>query len=243
MKIVWKGSPNFSKGRGGKKIKYIVIHWIVGKLSAADAVFASTARQSSAHYAVGNGVVHQYVAEENTAWHCGVFASNQESIGIEHEGGPTLPITDGVYKTSAELIASIWKRHGIIPLRKHSEFKATQCPGTLDLARLERLARDIIAPPDPCANLKKDLDAKNAQVTKLEASVRKLGSQLDASNISVNQKNAEIIELNETIDDLKKQLSDYMSRPPEEVIVEKTIEVEPSWLSQLRENIKKFFGG
>lgn len=242
MNIVWRGSPNYSVGRGGKPIQYLVMHWIVGKLSAADAVFAR-ANSTSAHYAVGNGVIHQYVAEENTAWHCGVFDSNQRSIGIEHEGSPTLPITDEVYKTSAELVATLWRKYGIIPLRKHSEFKATACPGTLDLVRIDRMARDIIAPPDPCANLKSELDARNRQIVTLEASVRDLSTRLDATNISVNQKNSEIIGLNTTISELQQQLTAFQALPPEEVIVIKTVEVEPSWLVSVREFIKKLFGG
>jgi len=140
MNIIWKGSPNYTKGRGGKAIEFIVCHWIVGDLAAADAVFANSARQSSAHYAVGNGIIHQYVIEPNTAWHAGDFDVNQRSIGIEHRGGPALPISDETYNTSADLIADICRRYGKrFPLRAHREFSATACPGTLDLNRLNQL--------------------------------------------------------------------------------------------------------
>ena len=145
MNIIWKGSPNFSKGRGGKKISTIVLHWIVGYLPAADATFAK-ANSTSAHYAVGPGVIHQYVNEENTAWHAGNFDVNQRSIGIEHEGGPTIPITDAVYNTSIELVADICRRNGITPssdtIKPHRAFKATQCPGVLDVDRIIRGVQD-----------------------------------------------------------------------------------------------------
>lgn len=133
----WIGSPNYSVGRGGKGIEMIVCHWIVGDVPAADAVFTKSSSQTSAHYAVGDGVVHQYVIEPNTAWHAGNFDINQRSIGIEHRGAPNMPITDATYETSANLIADICRRYGKrFPLRRHSEFYATACPGTLNLIRL-----------------------------------------------------------------------------------------------------------
>ena len=136
----WIGSPNYSVGRGGKGIEFIVCHWIVGDVPAADAVFTKASSQTSAHYAVGDGVVHQYVIEPNTAWHAGNFDVNQRSIGIEHRGAPNMPITDATYETSANLIADICRRYGKqFPLRRHSEFIATACPGTLNLVRLNEM--------------------------------------------------------------------------------------------------------
>lgn len=140
MNIQWVGSPNYGKTRFGNQIEYIVIHWIVGTLASADAVFSKSASQVSAHYGVGEGVVHQYVKESDTAWHAGNQTVNRKSIGIEHQGGPNLPITDAVYNTSADLIADICRRYGKrFPLRAHREFVATACPGTLDLNRLNQL--------------------------------------------------------------------------------------------------------
>ncbi len=140
MNIIWKGSPNYGITRFGNNIEYIVCHWIVGTLASADAVFANPNSDVSAHYAVGNGEIHQYVKESNTAWHAGNQTANRKSIGIEHQGSPTMPITDAVYNSSADLIADICRRYGKrFPLRRHSEFVATACPGTLDLNKLNRL--------------------------------------------------------------------------------------------------------
>lgn len=145
MNISWIGSPNYTKGRQGASIDKIVCHWMAGTLSSTDSVFQNTTRQTSAHYGVGqDGQVHQYVKESDTAWHAGNWDANITSVGIEHEGGPGIPITDSVYQTSGELIAGIWQRVGRqVPLRKHSGFKATQCPGTLDLNRLTDIATRI----------------------------------------------------------------------------------------------------
>ncbi len=142
MNISWTGSPNYTVGRQGASVDKIVCHWMAGTLASTDSVFQNTTRQTSAHYGVGQGgQVHQYVNESDTAWHAGNWNANITSIGIEHEGGPTIPITDSVYETSAELIAAIWQRLGkTVPLVRHSSIVATQCPGTLDLDRLNRLA-------------------------------------------------------------------------------------------------------
>lgn len=144
----WIGSPNFSKGRNGMNttIDRIVCHWIVGKLESADVTFQNTTRNTSAHYGVGDDEVHGYVKEEDTAYHAGVWAMNLRSLGIEHEGGPDLPISEETYKTSAKLIGELCKKYNI-PLDrehiiKHNEVRATQCPGTLDLDKIIRLAKE-----------------------------------------------------------------------------------------------------
>ena len=144
MNIIKKPALHFSEGRQDNDIVAIVVHWIVGTLEAADATFNSPNRQASAHYGIGDEEIHQYVNEEDTAWHCGDWLWNLKTIGIEHEGGPDLPISDMTYETSAKLIKDICERYNI-PLDKdhilpHRKFVATQCPGTLDIDRLISLA-------------------------------------------------------------------------------------------------------
>lgn len=158
-------SSNYTAGRQGKKIDRIVLHWIVGTVASADAVFKNPAKQVSAHYAISGTTAHQYVKEEDTAYHAGNWDMNLRSVGIEHEGGPTLPITEGTYKASAKLVSDIAKRHGI-PLDRthvigHKEVKATQCPGTLDIDRVIRDAKVLSQPTDQQAvidQLRKERD-------------------------------------------------------------------------------------
>src|SRR3990167_10723145 len=144
MQIKWVGAnpKNFAIGRQNEKITKICLHWIVGKLSAADAVFNNPDRQVSAHYGIGHTTIHQYVREEDTAYHAGNLTVNRQSIGIEHEGGPDLPISEDTHKTSIELVTDICRRYNIPADRqhilKHSKIKATQCPGTLDIDRIIR---------------------------------------------------------------------------------------------------------
>lgn len=146
---------NYSVGRMEVKVDRIVVHWMVGSLESADASFANSDRNASAHYGIGDDEVHQYVGEENTAWHSGNWEMNLRSIGIEHEGGQLLP--DGTtrlkpsprtHQTSSKLIADLCMRYHIPVDRKHvlkhNEIKATQCPGTLDLDKILKMANVII---------------------------------------------------------------------------------------------------
>ena len=144
MNITWIGSPNYDTNR--KPIKRIVIHWMAGNLAGTDKVFQDDARDTSAHYGVEDSVVHQYVKEEHVAYHAGNYAINQESIGIEHSASPDRNASEETYRTSAKLIKEICDRHSI-PLttdfiQPHKQFKATQCPGTIDIEKLIRLAKE-----------------------------------------------------------------------------------------------------
>lgn len=136
----WIGSPNFSAGRS-QPISKVIVHWIVGNLAAADAVFRNPGSQVSAHYGVEDGTIHAYVDEKNTAWHA--RQANPFSIGIEHSAAPGRPATEATYQTSGRLIAEICKRYGLDPniaVEPHNKYVATQCPGTMDLNKLKQIA-------------------------------------------------------------------------------------------------------
>lgn len=149
MNIIQKpvNSSNYTK-QSTKKVGF-VLHWIVGEVESADATFANSAKQVSAHYGIGsNGEVHQYVADEYIAWHAGNWEANTKYIGIEHAGGQDLgggnrkKPTEQCHLTSIELITELCRKHGISQLIrgqnifKHSEIKATQCCGSLDIDRI-----------------------------------------------------------------------------------------------------------
>lgn len=182
MQITWKGAHanNYQKSRNGSLISKVVIHWIVGTLESADATFQSPTRIASAHYGIGDGDVHQYVKEEDTAYHAGSLSVNRQSIGIEHEGGPTIPVTDATYQTSGQLIREICARYNI-PLDrqhiiKHSEVpRATSCPGTIDVDRLISIAKQggSMAETDQqkIARLEAELRESNTHKTNLQNQV------------------------------------------------------------------------
>lgn len=54
---------NYSRGRLGNKVDAIVVHWIVGRQAAADAVFTNQqANPRSAHYSVGPKEIRRALA-------------------------------------------------------------------------------------------------------------------------------------------------------------------------------------
>lgn len=97
------------------------------------------AAPSSAHYGVGrDGAVHQYVRDEDTAYHAGPVSNpiawklhnprinnNARSIGIEHEGTVghdgklALFAPESQIETSAALVAMLCKKWSIVCDRDH----------------------------------------------------------------------------------------------------------------------------
>jgi hypothetical protein len=176
LEKVWIGcaAPNFSRGRRENSVpEAIVIHIIVGSLASADNTFTNDHldKVRSAHYGVGKtGVIHQYVAEEDTAFHAGEVVEpsapyvkdtkrginpNRYTIGIEHEGVAETPWTLAMFESSAQLIAEIAGRWSIPVTRErvlmHREIKAIKsCPGTwLNINDLVTRAAKIRATPPP----------------------------------------------------------------------------------------------
>jgi N-acetylmuramoyl-L-alanine amidase len=148
---------NYRKGRHELKPLAIVIH-ISDGLNAKGGVdewFNNPKAGVSAHYLVQrDGTVHQYVQEEDEAYHAGVVnqptwetaktgpSPNLYTIGIEHEGTGDISITDEQYATSALLIATVAKRWGfavgsntVIP--HHAINAGHSCPANaIDMAAL-----------------------------------------------------------------------------------------------------------
>lgn len=156
MEIKWIGasSSNYTEGRT-QPIRKIILHWIVGTLESADGTFQDGRRRASAHYGIGDDDIHQYVKDEDTAWHAGNWDVNCESIGIEHEGGWLLDDgtsrfkpTEKTHQTSAMLVRELCDKYNI-PLDrehilKHNEVSdsPTACPGLLDVDRIISLAKN-----------------------------------------------------------------------------------------------------
>ena len=159
--VIWKGSPNWTSGRQGFRPEAIVIHIMDGSLEGTDSWFATPQSQVSAHYGVGRtGRIHQYVTEQDTAWHAGRVSAprwaglkpgvnpNLYTIGIEHEGTPGIPWTDAMYASSAWLLAEVSTRWRI-PLDSahvvgHCDIYQPKsfCPGTgVSFGRLIAQAR------------------------------------------------------------------------------------------------------
>lgn len=129
-------------------INAITIHWwddpAVRRPSFETVInlFVTGSRQTSAHYVAEAGRVACLVAPGDRAWACGDginvgSGGNDKSISIECNWRQS----DGDYDTIAQLIADLRKTYGDLPLKPHRNWTNTDCPGTYDLARLDRLAR------------------------------------------------------------------------------------------------------
>ena len=103
--------------------------------------------------------IHQYVKDEDTAYHAGVVAKptwkllkpgvnpNLYTLSIEHEGTATSKWGESMYALSARLIRTLCDRWRIPVTREyvigHREIDAVSragCPGLCDLAYLVKLA-------------------------------------------------------------------------------------------------------
>jgi N-acetylmuramoyl-L-alanine amidase len=150
MEPKWIGCPesNFRRGRPfGLRPEAIVIHIMDGTFAAGESVFRNPKTQKSAHYGISNdGEVHQYVNEDDTAFHAGIVVNptwallkpkinpNFYTVGIEHEGRPDDVWPDTQLSASALLLKEITERwkiplDGAHVIRHHQIRASKTCPG------------------------------------------------------------------------------------------------------------------
>ncbi len=135
-------SCNYTTGRSGTDIDTWVNHWIgSGTYAGAISWFKNCASGVSAHFVIrrSDGEITQMVSVDDTAYHAGVWAQNQRSIGVEHEVTASYP--SGWYgmtlvDASADLAAyfsdtnRIRRAHRQPGVLGHNEITSTQCPGS-----------------------------------------------------------------------------------------------------------------
>ena len=122
--LVWlKGEGNFTKAhRSPESLDKIVIHVTEGAFWGSVRWLQSPRAHASSHYVVArSGRIIQLVHLSDIAWHAGNWGTNEQSVGIEHEGFTYGPdgFTDAQYRSSARLAAWIARR-ALMPIdRKH----------------------------------------------------------------------------------------------------------------------------
>ncbi len=151
-KFLQCNATNFTKGRGGNSVQWLVIHYTAGAKTADGAAEANCiyfGREAnlgaSAHYFVCDGyTIWQSVSESDTAWHAGNWAINQRSIGIE-------VCTVGAF-TEAEierltwLIQHLMAKYGITAdhVIRHYDANGKHCPAHyVDAVRWKELRARI----------------------------------------------------------------------------------------------------
>lgn len=132
-------NKHFTPGRGGRKIRYVVLHHTAGVLTTEQVWNTWQTRQASAHYIIEpSGRIGQLVYDRDTAWANANLQANQESITIEHSNSAGAaqdwPINSITIEKGAEWVAAIcvyyklgrpeWGKN----VRGHSDFYSTSCP-------------------------------------------------------------------------------------------------------------------
>jgi len=122
MEALWHPSPNFSKRDAD--IRFIVLHgtWMADDTEVIERL-CDPAAEVSAHYLIDfNGKLHQFVKEEDVAWHAGKSCwqgyegLNKYSIGIEvsnlgEEVGA--PYTAAQYNALISLLKELAQRYNL----------------------------------------------------------------------------------------------------------------------------------
>lgn len=110
--VVCRTPVHFTPGRGGHRIKKVVLHHMAMIGEVEDCVRVWRSRPASATYCVGpHGRIGQAVWDRDTPWSNANLVSNQESITIEHSncGGreQDWPISPETLEEGAHLVAAI----------------------------------------------------------------------------------------------------------------------------------------
>lgn len=139
---------NYERGRGTEKIELIILHWSNAEsLTQTDTKFNVPTRLASAHLAIENTTIHQYVKDENTAFHSGSSSVDKRSIGIICIGGVNMPISEATYQTLFLVIEELCRKYRIPidrdHIKGHNEITKTFCPGELDIIRVVKEAKAL----------------------------------------------------------------------------------------------------
>lgn len=127
---------NYTRGRGGNSVQWLVIHYTAGAKTsdgAAEANCIYFGREAnlgaSAHYFVCDGyTIWQSVSEGDTAWHAGNWAINQRSIGIEVCTAGAF--TDAEIERLTWLVQNLMAKYGIAAdhVIRHYDANGKHCP-------------------------------------------------------------------------------------------------------------------
>ena len=131
-------NKHYTKGRGGRRIQYVVVHYNAANLTIGGCWSVWQTRVASAHYQVeDDGTIGQLVWDSNTAWHASNWDANCKSIGIEHANMPDGTITEATLDNGAHLTAALCHLYGLgrpqwlKNVFPHKHFAATSCPGQI----------------------------------------------------------------------------------------------------------------
>lgn len=131
-------TKHFTKGRSGRKIEFIGIHYNAGNLTTEGCYSVWQTREASAHYQVeDDGIIGQLVWDSDTGWALSNWDANCKSINIEHANKSDGTITEKCLDNGAHLVAALCKYYKLgrpqwlVNVFPHKYFAATSCPGQI----------------------------------------------------------------------------------------------------------------
>jgi hypothetical protein len=236
---------NFDKTR--KPITQIIIHSTVGKYENAVAWFGNPKAGTSAHYVIANdGRLAAMLEEFYTAYHSGNYATNQSSIGIEHEWYSGMVITDKLYEVSAILVADLCKYYKLAcnrgVVKGHNEIVATGCPNKIDVDRIVRQAQAILTPPvtDPCANLRLEFAATEKRlVAEKDQAIKDKEIIIDNLQSALSDRKSELSSCGINLKSANENYTEYLKKATELQEEVDTLERKVNMLTKSLEEANK----
>lgn len=120
--IIKRPTPHFNARPASALVSLVVLHADAGKSDAGTISWlASPDSKVSYHYLIGRtGVVYQFVADSQRAWHAGVSSfkrrpnCNDFSLGVSFANDQAgEPFTDAAIDAGVILVAELCSKHGI----------------------------------------------------------------------------------------------------------------------------------
>jgi hypothetical protein len=171
---------NYTNNHSGQRTQTVTKitphHWagVVTAKAGCD-YFASTDRQASSNYVIGNdGSIGQSVPEEYRAWTSASEWNDNRAITIEvSDKNTNWEISDAAYNALVNLSADICKRYGIDPhydgtqngtITMHKMFASTSCPEWWLSEKIEsgQFESDVKAAMNPFTPVKIEKAADNS---------------------------------------------------------------------------------
>lgn len=143
-------SPNKTIGRQGKSVRRITFHHTAATALSAVQKFLNPSSGTSAHFVVAPDKIYCCVDTDDTAWTNGNWASNLESVTIEHHGDwRNGYYNQGVIDQSAILVAWLRSLYPNATPNRHRDVVGTICPGDFPVEVVWNKATEILYPPLP----------------------------------------------------------------------------------------------
>ncbi len=159
-KYIPASASNYTRGRGGYKVRKITVHHMACQWSAERCAqsFQVVGRNASANYCIGSdGTIVANVDEENRAWTSSNYYNDCQSITVEVANetcAPNWTVSSKAWNALVNLCVDVCKRYGFRlsytgnangSLTEHRMFAATSCPGPYLHSKMNQLVQEVNA--------------------------------------------------------------------------------------------------